>query len=363
MNEIKKRADFSFIRYANCWEDADILLKALNIKDGGNFISIASSGDNTLALLLKNPAKVVAVDLNPAQIACLEIRIAAFSMLEYKGLLKFLGIVGDDGRLEVYKKLKPMLSQETQEFWDSNLHAVKNGIIHAGKFENYFSIFRRYVLPVIHKGKTLKELGEIKDIEDQKAFYHNKWNNFRWRLLFKVFFSRLVMGRMGRDPEFFKYVEDDVSSNIFKRVERALTTLPSYDNPYLNYILTGNFPVHALPLYLREENYEKIRSGLKSIEIFKGDLKECLKSYKDVKFEGCNLSDIFEYMSEEEYKDTLGLLSNRMSKGARIAFWNMLADRTIDEVSPFQYKKELSTELFLQDKAFFYKRFVVGERV
>jgi S-adenosylmethionine:diacylglycerol 3-amino-3-carboxypropyl transferase len=43
------------IRYAQCWEDADVLLEALDIQPGQSCLSIASAGDNTLAMLAKNP--------------------------------------------------------------------------------------------------------------------------------------------------------------------------------------------------------------------------------------------------------------------------------------------------------------------
>ena len=45
-SEIVTRADFSAIRYAQCWEDADILLEALDVRPGKVCLSIASSGDN-----------------------------------------------------------------------------------------------------------------------------------------------------------------------------------------------------------------------------------------------------------------------------------------------------------------------------
>ncbi|MBX9693285.1 MAG: BtaA family protein, partial [Cyanobacteria bacterium] len=63
-SEIEQRAEFSFIRYAQCWEDADIVLSGLNIKPGDKCLSIAASGDNSLAMLAYEPAKVVAIDLN-----------------------------------------------------------------------------------------------------------------------------------------------------------------------------------------------------------------------------------------------------------------------------------------------------------
>ena len=48
--EIGATARFDRIRYAQCWEDADVLLDALQVEPGDTCLSIASAGDNTLAL-------------------------------------------------------------------------------------------------------------------------------------------------------------------------------------------------------------------------------------------------------------------------------------------------------------------------
>ncbi|MCP4042805.1 MAG: DUF3419 family protein, partial [Gammaproteobacteria bacterium] len=82
-SEIESRADFSRIRYAQCWEDADILIQGLDIQPGDTCLSIASAGDNALAMLARNPQRVIALDLNPAQTACLELRVAAYRELQH----------------------------------------------------------------------------------------------------------------------------------------------------------------------------------------------------------------------------------------------------------------------------------------
>ncbi|MCC6988770.1 MAG: DUF3419 family protein, partial [Acidobacteria bacterium] len=84
-------ADFSAIRYAQCWEDADVLVAALAPQPGQTLVSIASAGDNTLALLIGRPARVVAVDLSAAQLACLELRVAAYRALTHEQLLQLIG--------------------------------------------------------------------------------------------------------------------------------------------------------------------------------------------------------------------------------------------------------------------------------
>src|SRR6185437_9159995 len=60
---ITTRADFSAIRYAQSWEDADVLLAGLEVQPGDSCLSIASAGDNTLALLAQSPRHVLAIDV------------------------------------------------------------------------------------------------------------------------------------------------------------------------------------------------------------------------------------------------------------------------------------------------------------
>jgi S-adenosylmethionine-diacylglycerol 3-amino-3-carboxypropyl transferase len=361
---IENRARFDIIRYASCWEDADVLIRALNVKEGGAYLSIASAGDNSLSLLSKKPSLVLAIDINPVQLACVEIRKLAFQKLSYEELLVFLGVNEGEPRSGFYKRLTDDLSPDAKSFWDHHPDLINKGIIHVGKFENYFALFRNCILPLIHSWKEVDRLLSIHDIAERTAFYNNKWNTFRWKMLFKVFFSRALMGKLGRDPEFFKYVETDVASRIFKRTEYALTVLPTDANPYLEYILTGNFK-NALPFYLRRENFDVIRNNIDKLIIFKGNLREAFQIKKTTRFDGFNLSDIFEYMSYNQYGEEVRDVLDHVNSGGRLVYWNMLADRKhIDGLeTKMRFLDQEASELFKQDKAFFYKSLIVGEAI
>ncbi len=359
MTKIEKRAKFDFIRYANCWEDADILIKALDIKKDDAVLSIASSGDNSLSLLVHNPKIVVAVDLNPVQIALLELRIAAFKMLEYEEVLSFLGVTKSKNRLNTYKNLKSLLSEKSIEFFEQNLNFIEEGIIFQGKFEKYFATFRTKIVPLIHSKKVVNQLLEQKTIEQQKAFYNKKWNNLRFQMLFKIFFSKFIMGRLGRDPEFFSYTQGSLANQLLEHVKYALTEIETYSNPYLVFILTGNFSLDALPFYLRKENFQKIKSNVDKIKPFLGDISQAFEKWQ-FNFDAFNLSDIFEYMDNNLTNSIFKMIEEHSNKGARIAYWNMMADRFIPKNSSFEYKKDLSNKFYKQDKAFFYKRFILG---
>ena len=140
---IEERASFDSIRYGSVWEDADVLCEALApVAEGGRLLSVASAGDNALALLTLDPAEVVAVDLSLAQLACLELRVAAFRELDDAELLGFLGVTEASDRLSRYRSLRDNLPDFARTFWDHRPELVESGVVHAGKFEAYFHTFR-----------------------------------------------------------------------------------------------------------------------------------------------------------------------------------------------------------------------------
>jgi S-adenosylmethionine-diacylglycerol 3-amino-3-carboxypropyl transferase len=360
--EAAARADFTRIRYAQCWEDADVLLDALAIREGDSCLSIASAGDNSFSLLTHNPARVIAVDLNPTQLACCELRKSAYQQLEHHELLELIGARPYANRADLYRKCRRDLNDHARRFWDARPEAIARGIGSAGKFEEYFALFRNRVLPWIHPRGRINALLAGGSLTQRHQFYDNTWNNWRWRLLFKLFFSRTVMGKLGRDPAFFKYVEGSVSARILARSKYALTELNPADNPYLQWILTGQYTT-ALPHALRPENFEPIRQNIDRIEFHLCSIEDYLAEHPQERIHRFNLSDIFEYMSEQNYHRLIKLLIKNSAPTARLAYWNMLVPRSRPQSIADQLKPlpDLAESLFLKDKAFFYSRFVVEE--
>jgi len=180
-SEAEGRADFSGIRYAQCWEDADVLLSALEPGPGKHCLSIASAGDNTLALLSRDPESVLALDLSPAQLACLELRVAAYRVLQHGELLALIGCVDSDVRPGLYAACRKHLSSGARAFWDDRPRLIAAGIGSVGRFEHYFRLFRERVLPLVHSRDTVGELLRPKSGDERRSFYRDRWNNRRWR--------------------------------------------------------------------------------------------------------------------------------------------------------------------------------------
>jgi len=361
-SEVDAHADFSAIRYAQCWEDADVLLQALDIQPGHVCLSIASAGDNALAMLARGPRRVIALDLSPAQLAALELRVAAYRELDHSELLVLMGSAPGQNREALYLRCRGLLSGSTRDFWDAHREEIARGIGAAGKFERYFALFRTGILPLIHSRRCVERLLAGGSREERLAFYEKEWNTRRWRFLFHLFFSRLVMGRMGRDPSFFQYVEGSVADRILERTRYALTELNPAENPYVQWILTGRHTT-ALPFALRSENFDCIRKNLDRLEWHCQSIEQFLQEARGTVIDSFNLSDIFEYMSTENYHRLLETLICAGRLGARLAYWNMLAKRQRPDVLSARLRPltELARTLHSQDKAFFYSAFVVEE--
>lgn len=363
-SEAAGRADFSQIRYAQCWEDADILLEALNVQPGDTCLSIGSAGDNALSLLTRQPQRVIVIDLNPSQLACLELRVAAYRELDHTGLLELIGSRTSQRRSVLYQRCRSQLSASVRDFWDARGEVVARGIGGAGKFERYFATFRNRVLPLVHPRARVERLLRGGTREVREAFYHDEWDTWRWQLMFRLFFSRFVMGRMGRDPSFFRYVKGSVAERILARAHYALTALNPAENPYLQWILTGQHTT-ALPFALRPENFSLIRNHLDRLEWRCEPLEGYLDTVEPGTFGAFNLSDIFEYISAENYHRLLGQLIRSGRRGSRLAYWNTLADRQRPDCMADRLRSldELSRTLHAKDKAFFYCAFYVEEIV
>jgi len=358
----KSLRESDVIHYSNCWEDAEVLLAALDPRPEGSYLSIASAGDNTLSLLTRNPASVLAVDFSAPQISCLEIRMAAFRALSYRELLAFLGVLPSDSRGPLYARLRPFLSPPTRSYWDRHGRLLEGGLIHCGRLERYFRIFRSVVLPLLLSKGAIDELLDRKSAEERADFYDREVRQGRLAALVNLFFNGKVMGLLGRNRHLFRYAEEGIAKSLPARIRRGLVDAPVHGNPYLEYLLCGNYR-RSLPHYLQESSYDAIRKNIGRISLFHGDLRDALCDHGPRTFDGFNLSDIFEALSVEEYRSLRERVIERANPGARLAYWNMQVPREPEEHGRTRASlcRELIRSLHASDRVFFYRSLLIEE--
>jgi len=313
-------------------------------------------------MLTLDPQRVVVVDLSPAQIACLQLRIGAYRNLTHAEFLELMGARPSSQRKGLLEKATADLDTQTRAFWQS-LHkdVERYGAGGIGKFERYFRIFQRYLLPLVHSRRTIDDIFVSRPKQQRQEFLDKRFNTWRWRILLNIFFSRLVMGRMGRDRAFFEHVEGSPAQHVARRIRHAAVDCDPAENPYLHWIMKGTHG-KALPMPWRKEFFNVIACRLDRVEIRPGSL-EAFVSTGETAY-GYNLSDIFEYMSPDVFAKVYERILNASLPGTRLVYWNMMAPRRVP--GPLAKRVEtlrtLEEALKAQDKAFFYSDFVV-ERV
>ncbi|WP_170575047.1 DUF3419 family protein [Ruegeria atlantica] len=360
-SEIEEKADFDHIRYAQLWEDADVLTSALGDSAGKTLVSICSAGDNALAMLTLDPARIVVLDLSPAQIACLKLRIAAYQVLTYPEFIELTGSRSSARRGALLNRALEATDAETRTFWQALTPDIERyGIGGVGKFERYFRIFRSWLLPLVHSRRTIDAVFVPRSPTERQIFFDTRFNTVRWRLLLNLFFSRFVMGRMGRDSAFFDHVEGSPAQHVARRIRHAGVTTDPSQNPYLHWILKGNHG-DALPMAWRPEHYETIRTRLDRLDIRRGPLEAFVSTGE--KASGFNLSDIFEYMSPETFPQVYGSILTAAEPNARLVYWNMMAPRRVPSkyMDRVETLTNIETQQKARDMAFFYSDFVVEE--
>jgi S-adenosylmethionine-diacylglycerol 3-amino-3-carboxypropyl transferase len=357
----RQKADFSILRYANCWEDADILLEGLQPHSGSKILSVASAGDNSFSLLATDPEIVIAIDVNKIQLHLIALKKAAIQELSHEEILQFLGFQQSEDRIFFFEKIKHFLEKESSVYWEKNKHLIQNGIIHQGKFEQYFQLFCNKILPCIHSKKTTKLLLAIKSPEAQTEFYYKHWNTWRWRLLFKIFFGKYIMGKYGRAPEFLKEVKITVGPYIFKKAEVQLRSIAAQDNFILHYNLLADFGI-TLPHYLKPENFQLIKSNIQRLQIREGFIEDM--DWKYGKFDCMNLSNIFEYMDQGTFEQSAEKIIGLCAQKGKIAYWNLMVPRLISNIFPegINFLDDLSLKLSAKDKGFFYNQFIIEQK-
>jgi len=361
---ILDRPVFEKLLFAQSWEDPYLDQEALRVGPGHAVLSVTSGGCNTLSLALARPDRLIAIDLNRAQNALLELKIAGAKTLAHREYLEVLGARPSARRPALYARTRCALSPRAGEYWDRNLALIESGVLNAGRYERYLGAFRR-LLGLLEGRKRIERLFASRTHDEQERFYEKEWNSALWRLFFRVFFSRRVLGLGGLDPAFFTYVDGipDFGAHFLERARQALVEIPVRDNYFLAQICLGRYREDsAVPPYLLAENFDTLRETVDRIEIVTEELGSFLARQPDGSIDRFNLSNVFEWVPAETFERDL-LEIHRVSRPeGRLCYRNLLVRRRhparLDHL--FSAEDSLAARLHRSDRSFVYAHFEVA---
>lgn len=380
---------FDAFVYNQIWEDPRVDLQALKLDENSRILTISSGGCNALNYLLEEPCSVTAVDLNRHHIYLLNLKLAALKHLpNYEAFFDFFGRgKGKNAGASYLRYLALHLDGDTRTFWGSN--TLGGGLLYGDRisfFTNgglYDHSRNGYFLRFFHKlarlsGCDTELILNARSEEEQRRLYEKHIDPF-----FETLFIRTVgklpvtMFGLGIPPQQYDELTADLTEgrtviDVYReRVRRLACDFPIGDNYFAWQAFARKYDTEnrrAIPEYLKEENYEKLKANAGRLTTVIGSATDVIKNSEPGTFNRLVLLDAQDWMNAEQMTELWSAIAEKAEPDSRIIF------RTAGETSPietnlppelrarFTYEPKLSQQLFKQDRASIYGGFHIYVR-
>lgn len=353
------------LNYSSSNEDGETERRALNLSPTDTVCCITGSGDRVLNLLLDNPARIFALDMNPAQNHLLELKAAAIRASDYPAYARFLGLTDAPApwRLRHYATVRQTLSPAAAAFFDQHIRDLARGVLYAGRWERFFALSARNLR--VQRGEKIAHLFACKTLDEQRAFLRKSWDTAGWRYALHLAFSRPVLRFAFGDPGFYSRVRspEPTWQYIHTRINRYLDGHPARSSFMLALVFNGRFfdPLHYPP-YLREENFALLKSRLDRIVIRTASLFDFLATEEARTCTAFSLSDVSSFLTDASFARLIAWFN--ACDTVRFCLRDFLARRPHPQPSAtdgIRYFTDLERELENADASIGYS-FVIGGR-
>jgi S-adenosylmethionine-diacylglycerol 3-amino-3-carboxypropyl transferase len=364
---------FDAFVYNQIWEDPRVDLQALKLDENSRVLTISSGGCNALNYLLENPQSVTAVDLNRHHIFLLNLKIAALKFLPaYEDFFAFFGFGKSEKTDEIYEKfIAPNLDDATKTFWNKKIKIFNNGGLYEhsrnGYFLRFFHKFSRLL------GCKPDEVLKAKTPAEQAELYEKYIAPFFDSFVIKTIGKMPVtMFGLGIPPQQYDELKKDLADggsiiDVYKeRTKRLAVGFPIADNYFAWQAFARKYDTEsrqAVPEYLKAENYETLKRNAGKIRAKIGSVTEEIKNQPHNTFNRFVFLDAQDWMNAEMMTELWSAIAEKGKSGSRIIFRTAGVTSPIETNLPpdlrekFVYEKDLSKELFKQDRASIYGGF------
>lgn len=358
MEKVQNQVSLFKLVFTHNWEDPESDHAALKIKKNETVLAITSGGCNVLGFLMFDPEIIYSIDINPAQSYLLELKIAAIKSLDFDSFIMFSGLKECKHRLELYEKIKPVLSKDALVFWDQNTKIITNGFIMNGRFERFILLAGKFINFLQGKKRVLGLLTE-KSKSEQEIYYDNIWDTKRFHFMFKILFNKRILAKRGLVADYF-YFDDGSKSfaeSFYNRSKKAFRNIPVKGNYFLFLYLLGKYKnEYEVPAYLQRENFEVLKSRIDKIKIVTAEAQNWIDSMPNSSIDCFALSNICELMSENETNRMFDSVYRTSRNEGRVIFRNLMIPRDVPDTLKQKIVKDetLSKFIFDNDRSFVY---------
>ncbi len=313
--------------YNVSWEDPRMDHRVMNLTEDDHIITIASAGCNALDYIIEG-AEVTAVDFNLCQINLTELKKVAILNIEYEQFFEIFSMSNMDLLRELYPtKLRPSLSKEAIEFWDTGIHTIKSFMYSGTSGALSYGLFR-WLFPMCGLGFLRRALvaGESNEV------LRKMLSKCEYRIRSVAWIMDNIMLRGGcclaGVPERQMALGLHRPNNMAQVIDRVFfnTDLVNDNYFYAGYVL-GYYQKHNCPRYLREENYLTMRKYLKQgkLNLIHGTMLDAIDSVKKP-ITVASLLDHMDWMTDRMINEEITHLWRKMDHKTGKIFWRTFAD-------------------------------------
>jgi S-adenosylmethionine-diacylglycerol 3-amino-3-carboxypropyl transferase len=369
----------SFV-YPQIWEDPEVDLPALKIDADSRIMTIASGGCNIMNYLTEGPAVVKAVDLNPAHVALGRLKITALKHLpDYESFFMFFGHADNKKNIENYEKyIAPNLDPFSRKYWEGYSMLDGRRINYFTKNLYQFGLLGR-TITLVHilahmYGKEPREILTARNMQEQKEIFDRTLGPLFDKPLVKKLFSLPVsLYGLGIPPSQFdelqKVAENgDMASLMKERLRRMACDFPIEDNYFAWQAFGKSYDKvnkRAIPRYLQEEYYNKIKAYADRVEIYHSSLTDFMESQPQESLDCYVFLDAQDWMNKDQLNALWSEVMRTARPGARVIFRTAGDDSPLPAALPaemlgkWRYDPEASQEAVKHDRSSIYGGFHV----
>jgi S-adenosylmethionine-diacylglycerol 3-amino-3-carboxypropyl transferase len=328
--------------YPQIWEDPEVDLAALKIDSSTRIMTIASGGCNVMNYLTESPASVRAIDLNPAHVALTRLKLAALKHLpDYESFFLFFGHADEKRNIENYDRyIAPHLDAFSRKYWEGWSPLRGRRINYFTKNLYQFGLLGRFIsaVHVLAKiyGKDPREILQAKTMQEQGEIFD--------RTLGPIFDQPFVKWLCSMPPSLYglgippsqfdelnKSAGGDMAGLLKARLRRLACDFPIDENYFAWQAFGRGYDRQnrkAVPRYLTEDNYKKIKNYADRVEVHNTLITDFLQSQPQNSLDCFVFLDAQDWMNDQQLNDLWREVLRTSRPGARVIF------RTAGEESP-----------------------------
>lgn len=374
---------FSGLVYPQIWEDPDVDMAGMELREGHSIVTIGSGGCNMLAYLSCQPASIDVVDLNPHHIALNRLKLAAFSALpNHSDVVRLLASENTRTNTKAYDNfIAPKLDAATRAYWDKRtlsgrrrISVFDRNIYRTGLLGRF--IAAGHLLARLH-GVDLTEMANARSLREQRQFFESHIAPLFDKPLIRWLTSRKSsLFGLGIPPQQYDELaslaaEGSIAPVLRQRLEKLACHFPLRDNYFAWQAFVRRYArphEGQLPTYLKPEHYRQIRNNVSRVKVHHAPFTELLSEKAAGTVDRYVLLDAQDWMNDRQLNDLWAEITRTAAPGARVIF-RTAAEKSIieDRLSPairgqWTYLAGRSQELNLQDRSAIYGGFHIYTR-